>query len=438
MTGPAERPLERLEAGPAEHPIGPAGAPTGPDLAAADHAARQWLWPIPGALPIGGEAHRDAACRMFRETFNPYRPSIIDWPELSPDALARLTSLPIWDIAVQTEGKARLRMLAYANSLADPEWRDAIGRNAWEEDRHKQVLSNLVAAYGIQLAPEPVYREPRDAEWAYLVTGFSECVDSFFAFGLFAVAKRSGFFPPELVDTFEPVIQEEARHILLFANWLAWHRRRQSPWRRAWFEARVAAVWVFLAWERIGIARGMDASDGPAADNNFTLTGSKSVSDVDLGITSLMAVCLAENDRRFAGYDSRLLRPTTNRRSPGWFAVWVWDGRGSAVASAHPVRVKAPHELRRPLFASLAAACRVAGPRRGRRGRDRDRMGAGDRTHIAARPSVIRDRCRSPRRHARRPRRLRRLPHRARRNTFRWRPRHSHPIRHRVRHQHHS
>jgi hypothetical protein len=145
---------------------------------------------------------------MFRETFNPYRPSIIDWPKLSEDALARLTGLPIWDIAVQTEGKARLRMRAYARSLADPEWRDAIKRNAWEENRHKEVLSNLVAAYGIKLAAESLYIDPRDAEWAYLVTGFSECVDSFFAFGLFEVTKRSGFFPAELVDTFEPVIQE--------------------------------------------------------------------------------------------------------------------------------------------------------------------------------------------------------------------------------------
>jgi len=288
--------------------------PDGPDtatVAAADQTARHWLWPQPGPLPVGSDAHRDAACRMFLETVNPYRPSVIDWPKLTDEARARLISLPIWDIAVQTEGKARLRMLAYSQSVADPAWREAIGRNAWEENRHKDVLSNLVAAYGIALAPEPAYQAPRDTEWAYLVTGFSECIDSFFAFGLFDVARQSGFFPPELVDTFEPVIQEEARHILLFANWLAWQRRRQPVWRRLWFELRVAAVWVFLAWERIGFARGMESGASAPADNNFTLTGSKAVSDVDINVTALMAVCLAENDRRFAGYDARLLRPTT-------------------------------------------------------------------------------------------------------------------------------
>jgi hypothetical protein len=70
---------------------------------------------------------------------------------------------------------------------------------------------------------------------------------------------------------------------------------------------------VFLGWERVGLARGMDGAGKPAKpqDNNFTLTGSKAVSDVDIGAAELMALCLAENDRRFAGYDPRLLRPTT-------------------------------------------------------------------------------------------------------------------------------
>ena len=187
---------------------------------------------------------------------------------------------------------------------------EAIALNAWEEGRHKEVLSCLVAAYGIALAPEPEYRPPRDAEWAYLVTGFGECVDSFFAFGLFAMAKRSGFFPPALVDTFEPVMQEECRHILLFANWLAWHRARLKPWHRPFFEARVAAVWVVLASKRIGIARGMDGKRKPL-DSNFTLASGKAASGEDIGPAALMELCLVENDRRFAGYDKQLRRPTT-------------------------------------------------------------------------------------------------------------------------------
>ncbi len=285
----------------------------GPEtLAAADAASRHWVAAEAGPIPIGSALHRQVACRMFRETFNPYKPSIIDWPVLTLEARNRLVTLPIWDIAVQTEGKARQRMLSYAASLADPVWHAAIELNGWEEGRHKTVLSNLVQAYGIVLEPEPDYPPPRRTEWAYLVTGFSECIDSFFAFGLFELAKRSGFFPPELVDTFEPVMQEECRHILLFANWLAWHRRNMAWWRRPWFELRVAGVWIFLGWERIGLARGMD--DGNRAklqDNNFTVTGSKAVSDADIGIGELMGLCLAENDRRFAGYDARLLRPTT-------------------------------------------------------------------------------------------------------------------------------
>jgi hypothetical protein len=279
-------------------------------IEAADRAARIWTAQDKD-LPLGSEAHKAAVCRMFHETFNPYKPSVIDWPKLDDATRIRIINLPIWDIAVQTEGKARLRMLSYARSCLDPDMNKTIALNGWEEGRHKEVLSNLVEAYGIKLEPEPPYIEPRDPEWAYMVTGYSECVDSFFAFGLFELAKRSGIFPPELVDTFEPVIQEEARHILLFQNWAAWYRRNMPWYKRIWFEMRVLAVWVFLGYERVGIARGMDDGKAKAQDNNFTVTGSAAVSDVDVSLPELMDICLAENDRRFAGYDERLLRPTT-------------------------------------------------------------------------------------------------------------------------------
>lgn len=259
-----------------------------------------------GPVNLGSDAHKVLFCRTLLDTFDPYKPAVIDWPKLEAETRDRLVSLPIWDIAVQTEGRARLNVASYAAVTPDPLLRKAIELNAFEEGRHKLVLSNLVAAYGVTLAPEPEYAVQGNPEWAFLVTGYSECIDSFFAFGLFETAKRSGFFPAALVDTFEPVIQEEARHILFFVNWAAWHRRTMPFWRRPFFELKVLAVWLFLIWERIGIAR--DMGNG-VQDNNFTVTGAKSVGS-DIKVGELIDICLAENNRRMSFYDRRLLRPT--------------------------------------------------------------------------------------------------------------------------------
>jgi hypothetical protein len=258
-----------------------------------------------GPIRLGSEAHKTLFCRTLLDTFNPYKPAVIDWPKLDTDARARLVDLPIWDIAVQTEGRARLNVASYGAITADPLLRKAIELNAFEEGRHKHVLSNLVAAYGIALAPEPEYVVRGDPEWAFMVTGYSECIDSFFAFGLFESAKRSGFFPSELVETFEPVIHEEGRHILFFINWAAWHRRNMPFWRRPFFELKVLAVWLFLIWERLGIARDMGSG---VQDNNFTVTGAKAIGN-DIDVAELIDICLAENERRMSVYDRRLLRP---------------------------------------------------------------------------------------------------------------------------------
>jgi len=277
---------------------------------AADRAARVWAAAAPGPIVPGSEAHKAAFCDMLLDTHNPYKPSIIDWPELDPEARNRLVGLPIWDIAVQTEGKARLRVLSYGQTITDPLLQRAIDLDGFEEGRHKEVLSNLVEAYGIRLGSEPEYHRPRDPEWAFMVTGFSECIDSVFAFGLFALAK----------------------------SWVAWHRRNLPLWRRPIFWAKILAVWAFLVWERIGIARGLDgAGNGEGGtvpqDNNFTLTGSKSVGAADLSIRALIDVCLTENDRRLSGYDPRLLRPTVVPRLLRFVRCFLPRSASGAAAS---------------------------------------------------------------------------------------------------------
>ncbi len=265
--------------------------------------------PAPGAkIRMGSPEHKRLLSRMMLDSHDAYRPALIHWPVLEPETRDRIVSLPIWDIAVQTEGRASMNVKTFNEQIDDPLLHEAIGMNAYEERRHKIVLADMVQAYGIELEPEPAYVRPRDPEFAFMRTGYSECIDSFFGFGLFKLAKDTGFFPDELIDTFEPVMREEGRHILFFVNWVAWWRATMPWWRRPYFEAKVLLVWAFLIGERISLAKGMGKDNTKAQENNFTLNGSKELG-VEVSFPELAAICLAENDRRLAPYDPRLIRP---------------------------------------------------------------------------------------------------------------------------------
>ncbi|PZO90706.1 MAG: aminomethyltransferase [Sphingomonas sanxanigenens] len=274
-----------------------------PDWGQFDAAA-----PLPrGEVKLGSPEHLTLFSRMLLDTHDPYRPALIDWPELEPATRDKIVSLPIWDMAVQTEGRTGLFVKTFGETVKDPLLKSAVQMDAFEERRHKVVLADMVRAYGIELQPEPDYKKPKDAEWAFMRSGYSECIDSFFGFGLFKLAKDTGFFPPELIDTFEPVMREEGRHILFFVNWVAWWRRNMPWWRRPYFEAKILVVWLFLIWERIDMAKGM-GDNTKAQENNFTLNGSRELG-VEVTFPELARICLSENDKRLEPYDKRLIRP---------------------------------------------------------------------------------------------------------------------------------
>ncbi|MGH7005471.1 MAG: ferritin-like domain-containing protein [Alphaproteobacteria bacterium] len=284
--------------------------------ASAADTAPIWRFAQPGRIRPGSEEHKQLFCRMLLDTFDPYKPAIIDWPTLAPDALARLTGLPFWDIAVETELHTSRNMQAIADTTRDPLIREAIALNAFEERRHKVVLENMIRFYGIEITPDESYAPPPDPEWTYLCTGYGECFDSFFAFGLFRLARDSGYFPPELIEVFEPVIQEEARHILFFVNWAVYAQAQRNIAVRPAFAGRRFAALVTRAWKRMKFAKGGVApkpgagSQEGANNSAMTIEGRNFLAGGEkLTIKSFMKLCLAENDRRMARYDSRLVRP---------------------------------------------------------------------------------------------------------------------------------
>ncbi len=258
-------------------------------------------------LRMGSEEHKRSFCNVLLGFFNPYKPAVIAWPALPPDAEKRLTSLPFWDIAVHTEGYASVRMQTMADSVKDPLIKEAIAMNAFEEGRHKHVLHNMLNFYAIPLATEPAYVAPRDPEWKFICTGYGECFDSFFAFGLFKMAKDSGFFPPELVDVFEPIVQEEARHILFFVNWVAYTAANKPLLPRLWFRMRCMAALFMGGMGRMSLAGAANKGHG-TAENNFVVTSGETLT-VGLTPRRLIEVALAENTTRMSPYDPRLPRP---------------------------------------------------------------------------------------------------------------------------------
>lgn len=265
---------------------------------------------VVGEFEIGSAAHRRGLARFFLDTHIDYEPDGIQWPALGETERTRLIGLPFWQEAVNTESETSRRVMAAAQLESDAQLRKAIELQGFEESRHARLLAALTARYRIPIQTPPPF-QPSSAETDFLQAGFGECFDSFFAFGLIAIASESGYFTPELVRIFEPVVQEEARHILFFVNWVKYRRSQLPWWKRPLFRARCGWLILRQVASRVKTAKTLGGSEDNSAQSsadNFTLSAHKDLG-TDLTLHALLGRCLAENERRMAPYDARLLRP---------------------------------------------------------------------------------------------------------------------------------
>ena len=263
------------------------------------------------SFQAGSFEHRKLLARFFLDTHLNYSPEAIEWPPLADEERARLAAMSFWQEAVCTENETSNTVAAAAALEPDPEIRRAIELQGFEESRHARLLMELTANYAIPVQQPPRFA-PRKLESDFLSAGYGECLDSFFAFGLFALAQESGYFTAALISVFEPVVQEEARHILFFVNWVRYRRSLLPWWQRPLFRLRCAAIICKKMLSRIRTARSMSGSDKddatPRGDSSFTLTAADQVGE-PITLRRLLSMCLSENERRMNAYDARLLRP---------------------------------------------------------------------------------------------------------------------------------
>ncbi len=192
---------------------------------------------------------------------------------------------------------------AFARTIDDPLIREAIELQAFEEGRHGRLLKTMFERYGIDVAPLPLSTKPVGRE-DFLVFGFSECTDSVIGFGGFALARQKRIFPDALLDIFEHVLYEEARHIVFFINWWRYEEAlagRSNP---------IARVLRALQHSAAAVMHQAQTAQGTAvaAAPDLTSGGSQAVLE---GVTPQMflEIALAENRRMMRRIDPRLLRP---------------------------------------------------------------------------------------------------------------------------------
>jgi hypothetical protein len=268
-------------------------------------ARRFMAKPAEEMIAIGSQAHKELFCRHFNETYQHYVPDELPWPELDAAALQRLRSVPFWQEVLHTELRAGAIVSAFTETIDDPVLKEAVALQGFEETRHAELIRVMIERYGIEVDEQPLDPLPADIETAFKDFGFGECIDSFLGFGVFKIARQSGFLPESMFAIFDRLMYEETRHIVFFVNWMA-YRQVQTGGGAGWRRGLASLRYYGRALKRlVGTARrGAQANDG----KDFSATQASVFLD---GFTfrRFLEDCYGENARRMSEFDPHLLRP---------------------------------------------------------------------------------------------------------------------------------
>ena len=255
-------------------------------------------------MKLGTAEHKELFCRSFLDTHLDYEPEKLPWPDLSDEDLGKIRGIPFWRQALLTEQGAGVMVNAFAETIDDPLIKEAIALQGFEEDRHGRLINFLVDRYGIEIEKPEIPGVPHNLEGDFIDFGYEECLDSFFAFGMFGVAQKTEYMHEAMFRIFNPILDEEARHIVFFVNWITYLQIQQG---RGFPMLRTGhALWHYskALWKLVSVFGGSAEED----EKSFTATGANSLID-NLTPAMFFSTCLEENAKRMSQFDSRLLQP---------------------------------------------------------------------------------------------------------------------------------
>jgi hypothetical protein len=258
-----------------------------------------------GVMKIGSDEHKHRFCAQFVASHDCYDPEAFAWPDLDEAALGRLRAIPFWSEVLYTERRAGAIVNAYAATIADPIVREAVMLQGFEEARHADLLRLMIRRYGLAAEESPIEPPGSDLYRAFADFGYGECLDAFLGFGVFQIARRSGFLPEPMFAIFDTLMHEENRHIVFFVNWMAWEQARRGRGAK-WLRSAIAARYYCRAIGRLlGTVRRGQAKNG---GKDFSATEASVFLD-GFSIRGLVEECCAEHARRMRAFDPDLIQP---------------------------------------------------------------------------------------------------------------------------------
>jgi len=255
-------------------------------------------------MKIGSEEHKDLFCRSLMTSHRLYEPEQLPWPDLDGQALARLRSIPFWEEALNTELSAGAKVNSFTETITDPLIREAIALQGLEEARHGRLFRFLIARYGVEISGRPPAALPQNIESGFIQFGYGECLDSFLGFGMFKIARQANFLPEPLFEIFDILLQEEARHVVFFVNWVAYNQANQGRGVRPL--RAMTSLWHYGQAVK-GLFK-LASNTTENVSNDFSATDASELMD-DFSLEQYLTDCLQENTRRMNEFDSRLLQP---------------------------------------------------------------------------------------------------------------------------------
>jgi hypothetical protein len=252
-------------------------------------------------LVIGSNEHKRLFCRTFSDSHTRYRPEDILFPPLADEDLERLQSVSSWQTRLRFKRWASIVAKAYAQTLADHLVKGAITLYGKEQQRHGSVLEVFMQRYSISVSALPPLAVPPRPDLAFIDLGYNAALDTFLDCGLFAILRQYQSLPLALLQTWDAILAEEARHLSLFINCLAYQNTKQKvafsqPFRGLpilWQQRNSLLTLLGAFGEK------EDPEDYPPAQRWLAA----------LGAEQFLDLCLAEHSRRMQALPANLVQP---------------------------------------------------------------------------------------------------------------------------------